>query len=92
MYVERKGDFRMRGYEVERKDVLKIAICNCCGKELKLEKGYLKEACITADITFGYFSHRDGVHHRFDLCEGCYDKIIANFVIPVDENLEAEFL
>lgn len=82
----------MRRYEDEKNGRLKQVICNKCKKELKLENGYLKEACFTADSVFGYFSHRDGIRHRFDLCEECYDNMIAEFRIPVDELPENELL
>ena len=65
-------------------------VCNRCGKELRLENGILKEGCFSADVVFGYFSRRDGVRHRFDLCEDCYDEMIVHFCVPVeaDENTE----
>ena len=58
--------------------------CNKCGKELLVEQGYLKEGCFSARHLFGYFSHKDGMRHSFDLCEECYDKMISEFDIPVD--------
>jgi hypothetical protein len=65
-------------------------VCNCCGKILKSEQGYLKEECITIEHTFGYFSKKDGVHHSVHICEECYDRIITTFKVPVwecEENL-----
>lgn len=82
----------MRKYNVETEKILTQVICNCCGKELKTENGYLKEGCFAADYCFGYFSRRDGIRHRFDLCEECYDKIVAKFEIPVEETPENELL
>nr|WP_318686352.1 hypothetical protein [uncultured Acetatifactor sp.] len=67
-------------------------VCNRCGKELKLEKGYLKEGCFTVDYAFGYFSEKDGIRHRFDLCESCYDEILRQFRIPVQISQERELL
>ncbi len=67
-------------------------VCNRCGKELKLENGILKEGCFSADILFGYFSRRDGVRHRFDLCEDCYDEIISQFRVPVETAENTELL
>ena len=32
---------------------------------------------------WGYFSKKDLVRHEFDMCEQCYDKMIAEFQIPV---------
>ncbi len=66
--------------------------CNGCGKALKLENGYLKEGCFTADAAFGYFSRKDGERHRFDLCEDCYDKMAAGFAIPIEAEEQSELL
>lgn len=82
----------MRRYETENEQQLEQVVCNQCGKELKLEKGYIKEGCFAVDFCFGYFSKRDGIRHRFDLCEECYNKMIAGFRIPVEEVPENELL
>ena len=66
--------------------------CNGCGRELKVEKEMLREGCFTADVRFGYFSRKDGVRHKFDLCEDCYDKWINTFVLPVEEEPQTELL
>ncbi len=65
-------------------------ICNQCKKELKGDENLLKEGCFSVDYTFGYFSNKDGTRHRFDLCEDCYDRIIGQFAIPVEEDEETE--
>lgn len=65
-------------------------ICNRCKKELKSSGKYLTEGCFSVDYTFGYFSKKDGTRHRFDLCEDCYDEIIGQFAIPVEEDEETE--
>ena len=49
--------------------------CNGCGRELKLEKEIIREGYFAADVRFGYFSRKDGLRHKFDLCEDCYDKM-----------------
>lgn len=77
-----------RGYMRKNKKV----ICNRCGKELKSEHGYLKEGCFHVDYAFGYFSNKDGVRQRFDLCEDCYDVLVADFLIPVEEVNDRELL
>ena len=82
----------MRRYKDEKESTLTQVVCNQCKKELKLEEGYLKEGCFHADYLFGYFSHRDGIRHSFDLCEDCYEKWIAGFQIPVEESEENELL
>ncbi|HIW80151.1 MAG TPA: hypothetical protein H9742_01260 [Candidatus Acetatifactor stercoripullorum] len=82
----------MRRYEKEQGDQLVQVICNRCGKELRLENGYLKEGCLNVDYVFGYFSEKDGLRHRFDLCEECYDEMIRHFRIPVQISQERELL
>lgn len=82
----------MRRYESEPGGELVQVVCNQCKKELKLEKGYLKEGCFQADFCFGYFSRKDGERHRFDLCEECYDKMTADFQIPIERVAENELL
>lgn len=82
----------MRKYEQKQSGNLTEVICNGCGKAFKLGNGYLKEECICVNHVFGYFSKKDGCRHQFDLCENCYDKIIAQFQVPVTEGREKEFL
>lgn len=82
----------MRRYDSDSNKQLVQVVCNQCKKELKLENGYIKEGCFTADFCFGYFSARDGMRHKFDLCEDCYNRMIAGFKIPVEEVSENELL
>ena len=82
----------MRRYEEEQGGKLVLVVCNQCQKELKVENGYLKEGCFCGNAIFGYFSHKDGIRHRFDLCEECYDRMVKGFAIPVEENPENELL
>lgn len=67
-------------------------ICNQCGKKLFMQNGILMEGCVSVDTTFGYFSGKDGLRHRFDLCEKCYDQIIRAFSIPVTEEEITEMI
>ena len=82
----------MRRYKNEQEKLPEQVICNGCGRELRLERGYLKEGCFQADTIFDYFSKKDGVRHRFDLCEECYDRLVGQFLIPVEETVENELL
>ncbi len=66
--------------------------CNQCGKELKLEEEIVREGYFSADVTFGYFSNKDGLRHRWDLCEACYDALIRGFQIPVEESERNEMV
>lgn len=82
----------MREYENGTEAKLMKVVCNKCGRTLKVEDGYLKEGCFHGRVTFGYFSRRDGITHRFDLCEECYDAMTAQFAVPVEVNPETEML
>lgn len=82
----------MRKYVDENGQELSEVICNGCGRSLKVVNGILKEGCFNGDHVFGYFSSRDGMRHRFELCEECYRKMIENFKIPVEESDEKELL
>lgn len=66
--------------------------CNCCKKELRLEDGIVKEGCFSVDYTWGYFSCKDGLCHKFDLCEACYDRFVKELSIPVTEIENNELL
>lgn len=81
----------MRRYEIEEKRLTQV-VCNKCGRQLKVENGYLKEGCFHANYVFGYFSEKDGTRHRFDLCEDCYDEMIKQFCVPVEISGENELL
>lgn len=80
----------MRRYEDGQDRKLRKVVCNKCGRQLKVENGYLKEFCFAADTAFGYFSRKDGMTHHFDLCEDCYDALTAQFTVPVEETEELE--
>ena len=82
----------MREYESGREKILMGVVCNQCGRRLKVENGYLKEFCFSADTVFGYFSRKDGMEHHFDLCEDCYDRLTSQFSIPVETGQAVELL
>ncbi|MBO5293111.1 MAG: hypothetical protein J6B10_08035 [Lachnospiraceae bacterium] len=82
----------MRCYTEGKDRELTEVRCNRCGRNLTVEKGILKEGCVHVDYDFGYFSSRDGICHRFDLCEECYEEIIQAFVLPVTEEESTELL
>lgn len=57
--------------------------CNSCGRMLKVVNGILMEDAFEAVKEWGYFSEHDMEVHHFNLCEDCYQKIIAEFKLPV---------
>ncbi len=82
----------MQKYRNVQERKLMQVVCNKCGRELKVEKGCLREGCVSVTVPFGYFSRKDGAVHRFDLCEDCYDSIISQFAVPVEEDAGTELL
>ena len=68
----------MRQYKKEETQVVEKYICNRCGKEMA------EEDMLSVDKRWGYFSTRDNEVHHFDLCEKCYDEIVATFQIPIE--------
>lgn len=66
--------------------------CNCCGRKITAEHGLVKEGVFMVEILWGYFSEKDGEQHDFDMCESCYDQMIAKFKIPVERRNFREFL
>lgn len=67
-------------------------MCNQCGKELKVENDILKEDAFEATKEWGYFSSRDMEIHHFNLCEECYEKLVAGFSIPVEVRKKVEVI
>lgn len=82
----------MREYEAGTERKLERVVCNRCGKVMKVDKGILKEGCFHGEAVFGYFSQRDGENQSFDLCEDCYDKMTAEFIVPVKKKSKTEIL
>ena len=86
----------MRSYKKKKKEMQKLrleqAICNQCGKEIKVEDGIIKEGCFSVDYPFDYFSDKDGFIYSLDLCEPCFDAWIKGFKKPVEIRESREFL
>ena len=81
----------MRKYQ-DNNNQLVTVICNRCKKELKVENGILKEGCFEVSHAFGYFSEKDGQVYQFDLCEQCFDKMLAEFQVPAEVKEAKELL
>ena len=80
----------MRVYS-EQKELTEV-VCNCCRKNLLVKNGFLNEECIHVEHDFGFFGTKDGLSHKFDLCEDCYRKITEGFSIPAEEWERKELL
>lgn len=66
--------------------------CNMCGKEIEMDTGVPKEDVVTVEKVWGYFSKKDGEYHSFELCEECYDRLAAQFKIPLTIRKQTELL
>ena len=82
----------MRQYEGKDTVTLKSIYCKKCGKMLKSGNGIVMEGICSINQLWGYFSTKDGQRHSFDLCEACYDSLIKDFVIPVENIEEKEMI
>lgn len=67
----------MRQYKEEKTKVIDQIICNKCGKIID------DSDALSVEKRWGYFSEKDNEVHQFDLCEQCYDEMIASFQIPI---------
>lgn len=80
----------MRKYDEQNK--LISMQCNCCKKQLQIDDGIVKEGCFSVDYVWGYFSNKDGMCHKFDLCEVCYDRFVKELSVPITETENKELL
>ena len=44
--------------------------------------GLLSEDVLSVEKRWGYFSRKDNRVDRFDLCDDCYDEMVAAFLLP----------
>jgi len=73
----------MRQYKKSTQEINEIdkIICNKCGKEIKVIRGVAQEDFLAVTKRWGYFSDKDNQEDEFDLCEDCYDELVASFKI-----------
>lgn len=74
----------MRQYKIEEIRTIEKIICNKCGKEIAVKHDMTQTDVLSVEKRWGYFSKKDNEVHSFDLCEECYDEMIATFQIPVE--------
>ncbi len=86
------GAFVRRADTEQNETEMVKAVGKCCGKNLLVENGLLKEECVHIEHDFGFFGKKDGMSHKFDLCEECYRKITEAFSVPVEEWERTELL
>ena len=57
--------------------------CNGCGRRIGKDENGVMEEMLMVEWNWGYFSRKDGEKHSFCLCEKCYDRLRASFLLPV---------
>ncbi len=81
----------MRNYKkIQTEKIQSQRLCAINVKRNHNKNGIPEEEMLTVEKRWGYFSHKDGELHRFDICEECYDTWIASFQIPVYGEQELE--
>lgn len=69
----------MRKYKKAIKDVLSDVVCDVCGSSCK--PSFCEDASMaefaTLEASWGYFSGRDGETLSMDMCERCFERILA---------------
>ena len=73
----------MRQYKTNIQETVELdkIICNKGGKEIKVIRGVAQEDYLEVTKRWGYFSNKDTQEDCFDLCEDCYDELVASFKI-----------
>lgn len=81
----------MRKYDSESNKLIQV-VCNSCGKSINVNNDVMLEEVLHVEKHWGYFSNQDGEAQKFDVCEQCYKKITAGFLIPVEKEQLKEMI
>lgn len=65
----------MKKYAVVPTETIVDVVCDVCKKSCKTQLGDYEHATLAA--VWGYASRKDGESYRADLCEDCFDNIVA---------------
>lgn len=67
-----------------------VIYCNKCGKVICQKEVVEKVDYVRITKSWGYFSNKDGICQRMNICEVCFDEWVKEFQIPpfVEENTE----
>lgn len=68
--------------------------CNCCGKEIQFKEHtqIAMEDYVTIDKSWGYFSDKDTIRQKMNICESCFDAWVSTFALAPEEIQEQELL
>ncbi|MBR5127230.1 MAG: hypothetical protein IKU69_02265 [Roseburia sp.] len=70
----------------------KMIYCNKCGRPICMEECVEKADYLKIEKNWGYFSNKDGMNQKINICEECYDEMIKGFRIPPEEEENTELL
>lgn len=88
---ERSQEDKAMVDNIERNEKTKI-ICNRCGRNILYSGTVLQEDILKVEKDWGYFSQKDGIRHKWNMCEACYDEFIKGFVVPIVELERTEII
>ena len=70
----------------------KMIYCNKCSRLICMEECVEKADYLKIEKNWGYFSNKDGMNHKINICEACYDEMVKSFQIPPEEEENTELL
>ncbi len=72
--------------------IVKEMYCDRCGKKIRVKDGVIMEGVFSFEHEWGFFSEKDGEIHSADLCEKCYDEVVAMSGIKVIKKKKTEII
>ena len=66
--------------------------CNKCGKVICPTEEIQKADYLKIEKSWGYFSNKDGIIQKVNICEECCDKLLTEFEIPPETEENTELL
>lgn len=71
---------------------VRMIYCNKCGRAICMEEAVEKVDYLKIEKNWGYFSNKDGICQRINICEECYDELVQSFEIAPEEKENTELL
>lgn len=70
----------------------KMIYCNKCGNPICKKETIEKADYVRIEKNWGYFSKKDGICERINICEQCYEEMIKGFLIPPEQEERKELI
>lgn len=64
----------MKTYKKKITKVIDEIICDCCGQSCTKQ---IDHEYATIEATWGYNSHQDGTQYNIEICEHCFNEVLA---------------